>query len=74
MRQPNPLFSADSPIQVIESRVLFSEDEAPTHMAGSLIRMPSTGRLLLTWRRSYITEQENEGQIALSHSDSNGET
>ena len=74
MRQPNPRFSADSPIQVIESKVLFLEDDAPTHMAPSLIRLPGTGRLLLTWRRSYITEQENEGHIALSHSDNDGGT
>lgn len=74
MRQPNPRFSVDSPIQTIESKVLFPVDDALTHMAASLIRLPGTGRLLLAWRRSYITEQENEGHIALSHSDDDGET
>ena len=74
MPRPNPHFDADSPIQVVSSQALFADHPAKTHKAASLIRIERTGRLFLGWRISMLTEQKNEGSVALSRSDDDGET
>ena len=64
----------DSPLQVVTARTLFETAPVGRRNAASVIRIESTGRLLMCFSHVVGAALRNQAALVASHSDDDGET
>jgi len=74
MGTPTPRLAADSPLQLIAARSLFDTAPIGRRSAASVVRIESTGRLLMCFSHVVGAALRNQAALMASHSDDDGET
>ena len=74
MATPTPRLTADSPLQVVTARTLFEDAPVGRRNAASVVRIESTGRLLMCFSHVVGAALRNQAALVASHSDDDGET
>ena len=74
MATPTPRLTPDSPLQVVTARTLFDTAPVGRRNAASVVRIESTGRLLMCFSHVVGPALRNQAALVVSHSDDDGET
>ena len=74
MATPTPRLADDSPLQVVTARTLFETAPVGRRNAASVVRIESTGRLLMCFSHVVGAALRNQAALVVSHSDDDGET
>jgi len=74
MATPTPRLADDSPLQVVTARTLFDTAPVGRRNAASVVRIESTGRLLMCFSHVVGAALRNQAALVVSHSDDDGET
>jgi len=69
---PEPRILADAPIEFVSARTLFDAGSPRRRSAASVVRLESSGRLLLAFSDAPAGDLRNAGALALSTSDDGG--
>jgi hypothetical protein len=71
---PSPALLPDGPLELISARTLFSGPPARRRSAASVVRLESSGRLLMVFSQVPRATLGNDAALMLSRSDDAGET
>lgn len=74
MGTPTPRLADDSPLELIAARSLFDTAPIGRRSAASVVRIESTGRLLMCFSHVVGPALRNQAALMVSHSDDDGET
>jgi hypothetical protein len=74
MSDPSPRLDPGGPLEVIEARTLFADAPLGRRSAASLVRIESTGRLLMCFSHVVGAELHNQAALVVTHSDDDGAT
>jgi BNR repeat-like domain len=74
MAHPTPRLDPDGPLEVVDARTLFADAPPGRRSAASLVRIESTGRLLLCFSHVVGVELRNQAALVVSRSDDDGAT
>jgi hypothetical protein len=74
MADPTPRLELGGPLEVIEGRTLFADAPLGRRSAASMVRIESTGRLLMCFSHVIGVELRNQAALVLTRSDDDGAT
>ena len=74
MTEPTPQLAPGGPLELIDARSLFDDGPARRRNAASVIRIDSTGRLLMVFSEGRGAEVRSDAAIMQTHSDDDGAT
>jgi len=74
MGSPTPALAPDAPLELLEARTLFADAPLGRRSAASLVRMESTGRLLMCFSHVVGPALRNQAALVVTHSDDDGAT
>ena len=74
MADPTPRLEPGGPLEVIEARTLFADAPPGRRSAASMVRIESTGRLLMCFSHVIGVELRNQAALVVTHSDDDGAT
>ncbi len=74
MGSPTPALDPDGPLELISARTLFTDAPLGRRSAASVVRLASTGRLLMCYSHVVGAALRNQAALLLTHSDDDGVT
>ena len=74
MADPSPRLTPDSPLELVSARTLFTDRPIGRRSAASVVRLTSSGRLLMCFSEVAGAALRNQAALMLSHSDNDGAT
>ncbi|MEP6637769.1 MAG: sialidase family protein [Chloroflexota bacterium] len=74
MTDPTPWLEPGGPLEVVEARTLFADAPPGRRSAASIVRVESTGRLLMCFSHVVGVELRNQAALVVTHSDDDGAT
>lgn len=74
MAQPTPILQPDGPLELVSARTLFEHRPVGRRSAASVVRIESTGRLLMCFSEIAGRALRNQAALMVSQSDDDGET
>lgn len=72
MAQPLPVLGPDGPLELIAAKTLFEDRPLGRRSAASVVRIESTGRLLMCFSEVAGAALRNQAALMISHSDDDG--
>jgi hypothetical protein len=74
MADPTPRLEPGGPLEVIDARTLFADAPPGRRSAASMVRIESSGRLLMCFSHVVGVDLRNQAALVMTHSDDEGET
>ncbi len=74
MAEPTPVLAPDGPLEIVAARTLFASRPVGRRSAASVVRIESTGRLLMCFSEVAGAALRNQAALMVCHSDDDGET
>ena len=74
MGTPIPRLDPDGPLELVSARTLFADAPLGRRSAASVVRLGSSGRLLMCYSHVVGVALRNQAALMLTHSDDDGET
>src|SRR3979490_93223 len=74
MADPTPRLEPGGPIEVMDARTLFADAPAGRRSAASMVRIESTGRLLMCFSHGVGGDPRNHAALVVTRSDDEGAT